>query len=272
MKLSTQLQKIGLTGREAEIYLALLQKKEINSPEIAKITTVSRTKVYEILQNLINKGLCTEKNKDGKKLYSAIDPKIAIENVLSNYEQELSRRKEIAAELEKELSELYKLNSNKFDPLEYIEILHDLGQIKERWIALQKNVNKEILVFNKAPYAVAQSDNVPIEQQLLKNKVKARAIYEYNDLLYTESEFAEILPSLVSAGEEARIIKSLPMKLAIIDEKVTMLALNDPITLKPSITTIIITHPSFAKAQKEVFEKYWEEAISFEEFQKRMKI
>ncbi len=56
------------------------------------------------------------------------------------------------------------------------------------------------------------------------------------------------------------------MKLAIIDEHITMLALNDPISLTPSITTMIVTHPSFATAQKEVFNSYWQKSVTHEEF------
>jgi hypothetical protein len=74
-----------------------------------------------------------------------------------------------------------------------------------------------------------------------------------------------------SFGEECRVIKELPMKLVIIDEKITMLALNDPVSMKPSITTMIIDHPSFALAQKEVFESYWSKSVPLKSFIKSVK-
>ncbi len=55
-------------------------------------------------------------------------------------------------------------------------------------------------------------------------------------------------------------------------KKITMFALNDPISLKPSITTMIINHPSFAMTLKYVFESIWEKAIPFEEFKNKEKI
>jgi len=56
------------------------------------------------------------------------------------------------------------------------------------------------------------------------------------------------------------------MKMMIIDEKITMLALIDPISTKSSITTMIVTHPNFAMAQKQVFQSYWDQAIALETF------
>jgi len=44
--------------------------------------------------------------------------------------------------------------------------------------------------------------------------------------------------------------------------------LDDRVSLKASITTMIIDHPNFATALKKVFESYWASAITLEEFSK----
>jgi HTH-type transcriptional regulator, sugar sensing transcriptional regulator len=56
------------------------------------------------------------------------------------------------------------------------------------------------------------------------------------------------------------------MKLVISDVTITMFALNDRISLKPSITTMIVNHPSFAFAMKKVFEAIWNSSITLEEY------
>ena len=93
MELTTKLQQIGLTNREAEVYLALLQRKEFTAPELTKITTITRTKIYEILQSLVHKGICTESSRNGNKIYRGIDPRIALQNIVSNYEQTVEQKK-----------------------------------------------------------------------------------------------------------------------------------------------------------------------------------
>ena len=260
-----ELRSLGLSENEAKTYLTLLTKNSMTVGEIAKLSGVPRPKLYEILTKLIVKGLCIE--KIGKvKRYHVVEPNIVKEKLISDYQVQLEQKKIIANNFSNAVNSIYLQNVNKTDPLEYIEILKDKGKIRKRWLTLQKNAKQEILCFTKAPYSAPFSENVDVETDLLKRKVKIRGIYEYNDIMYSEKEGIKIISSLISAGEEARIVKELPMKLAIIDENITMLALNDPVSLKPSITTIVINHPSFAIAQKYVFESIWEKAMPFEEF------
>lgn len=265
-----KLQNVGISRREAEVYIALLQKKEFTAPELTKITTITRTKIYEILQNLIRKGVCNENYRDGQKVFRGIKPQIAIQNIVSNYELEIEQKKQVAISLEKELTSLHENNLNNNDPLDYIEVINDLGQIRNRWNEIQSNSKFEMLIFTKTPYSVSLEENIKDETTVINKGIKCKGIYEYVDI---ESDgdmdqFISMLSSYISIGEELRLIEKLPIKLAVIDEKIAMLALNDPVSLKPSITTLVVDHPGFALAQKEVFESYWNKAISFEDFKK----
>ena len=269
--LLANLQELGLSGREAEIYLALLMKKEMTAPDVAKITSVTRTKSYEILQNLVKKRVCNEKYKNGTKVFSSIEPTIAIQNMLSVYEDELYKKKKLAEQFKEDLIELHKLREGKEDPLDYIEVLTDVGQIRKKWLNIQKNTKRELLYFTKPPYTSSNIiDNVSAEAKLINNNVNCKSIYEYgNDATNEEKKnLLRVVEEYQKIGEESRIIKELPMKLAISDETITMLALHDRISLKLSITTVIVDHPNFAKAQKEVFEVYWMKGIPVDEFKR----
>lgn len=267
-----KLQKLGLSGREAEIYLALLSKKELTAPEIGKITSVTRTKSYEILQNLIKKGLCNVRYKNGKKVYCSIEPSIALQNLLSVYEKELSEKKKLVERFQDDLVALHKKKEVINDPLDYIEVLSDINQIKDRWLNIQKNTKKEILVFSKPPYAQPLEDNIEVEAEGLKmNKIVVKGLYEYYGLTSEERDnLIKLIETYQKLGEETKIIKELPMKLIISDDKITMFALKDRVSLKPSITTMIVDHPSFATALKNVFESYWAKAISLEDFKRNL--
>ena len=262
-----RLVEVGLLPREARIYLALLNKNSFTATEIAKVSGIPRQKIYEILDNIIKKGICIEKIGKVKK-YKAMEP----ESVFSGLIEQYKEKEKLALELSNDLSALYEKNRERIDPLEYIEVLKDKKLIHKKWISLESEAKQEIIAFTKAPYSAPFSENVDVEIDLLKRKLKIRGIYEYNDIMYSEKEGIKIISSLVSAGEEARVIKELPMKMVIFDEKITMFALNDPISLKSSITTMIINHPSFAKSLKYVFESIWEKAMPFEEFKIKEKI
>ena len=265
MKLEKRLEQFGLSGKEAEVYLALLQKKEFTAPEIGQITTITRTKTYEYLEKLVHKGLCYTNLRNGQKLYSAVNPKIAFKGIISNYEAELEEKKKEAASLESELASIHLGNQNKIDPVSYIEVLTDISQIRARWLDIQNNAKKEILAFTKPPYTRKVQDNLEEEAALLNNDLVIKSIYEYGGLNGEElDDLIAGIEAFSEVGEQSRVITELPMKLLICDETITMLALNDRVSLKPSITTIIVDHPSYARAQKEVFSAYWEKSITVE--------
>jgi sugar-specific transcriptional regulator TrmB len=273
MELINKLEEFGLSRREAEVYIALLQKKEFTAPELTKITTITRTKIYEHLQNLVHKGLCNESNKNGQKIYKAVSPKIVLNLIIRKYQQDLEKKRKSSEQLGKELSSLHQIGVNKIEPLDYIEVLNDPRQIRERWFNIEKNLKEELLVFTKPPYSVSLEDNVEEGSKVLKKKkINTRSIYEYNDLTPVEiNNLIYMIETYQKLGEQSRIIEKLPMKLAVCDETITMLSLVDKVSLQPGITTIIIDHPGFAVALKNTFESYWIKAMTIEDFKSKIK-
>src|SRR5690606_22851522 len=124
------------------------------------------------------------------------------------------------------------------------------GQIRDKWISLQKNTTEEMLAFNKSPYSMPHEQNAPFQQEMFSRNVIGRGIYEYKDVKPGPEldEFISTVEMYVSLGEESRVIDDLPMKMIVMDSKVTMLALNDPVSMSSGVTTIVISHRSFAKA------------------------
>lgn len=74
-----ELRQSGLTGNEAKVYLALLKSNRISGSRLAKKTGLDRSVTYNVLDNLIEKGLVNHVIKDGKKIFSAGKP----ENLLT---------------------------------------------------------------------------------------------------------------------------------------------------------------------------------------------
>lgn len=275
--LLNKLQNCGLTNNEAQIYLALLQKKEFIASELSDLTSVGRTRVYELIPLMVAKGLCMELQKNGKKFYSALPPNLALQNLIAFHKEEndrkLSQEIELIKEFESDLETIYLRNNEKEHEVDYIEILRDSAQIRKKYQNLQENVQYEMLSFTKPPYFTMSKENIPIlKSAVTERKIRMRCIYETSEnisLIPSLNEFIETIQLYVDASEEARMIERLPMKLVIMDEKITMLTMNDPIAMKPSITTLVVTHPDFAHIQKEVFESYWAKAMLFDEFKEK---
>ncbi len=66
---------IGLTKGEADVYVTLLKLGNTTSGNIIKLSKVSRSKVYDVLERLKQKGLATEMIKENVRYFEAADPK-----------------------------------------------------------------------------------------------------------------------------------------------------------------------------------------------------
>lgn len=68
------LKQLGLTQREVEVYIKLLELEDISASQLAKKLSVSRTHVYDTLETLIHKGLVSYITNNQKRLFRAVDP------------------------------------------------------------------------------------------------------------------------------------------------------------------------------------------------------
>ncbi len=76
MTIIEQLNQLGLNGRQAKVYLALLQLGSATAIEIAKYTKYKHPTVYDVLDLLKEKRLITETLSGGRKIFSAEDPEM----------------------------------------------------------------------------------------------------------------------------------------------------------------------------------------------------
>jgi len=96
------LQSLGLSDYESKVYFGLVLLGPAKASEISKQAEVPRSKIYEVLESLIEKQL-VEVSKEKPKLFKAIDPEIAIKAMIANKEEELEILEERAKNLIKEL-------------------------------------------------------------------------------------------------------------------------------------------------------------------------
>ena len=73
----------------------------------------------------------------------------------------------------------------------------------------------------------------------------------------------EAVERLVRAGEQARVVDELPLKLAIIDERIAMFSLKDPVAGGDELTILVIEHPALAALLRIAFDAVWETGAEF---------
>jgi len=258
---------IGFTEYEAKTYNVLLQKSGMGATELAQLAGVPRTKIYEVLNNLNQKGFCIQ-IEGKKKTFKAVSPEFAFQGLVETYEADLDRKRNDIELLAEELKPIYDKDAKDELKLDYIEIIRERTHVLQKVKQIGNLTTSEVLTMNKAPYAInfnktIENGNVgAIEGQHYK------FISERKDM--ENPNFLSFMELWQKAGAEIRVVDEVPVKLIIFDKKTIVLSLPEKLPAKPKYTSLIIEHEDMAKLYLKIFELYFNEGISLDEYKKEI--
>lgn len=259
-RLWRRLQRIGLNAYEARSYLVLIGHPRFKALELAARASVPRQKIYEVLDSLVEKGFA-QVVQEKTKLFSAIDPEQAIvsyfEKRASHLQHELSEQSHLGDTLVEELRIAHLEGQEKSGVLDYLRIVNDPGQSATQYRTMLAEVEKEYLEFSRPPYAAADLMDEQLVRQARQRGVVCRLLVEANSFNH---DYQSRLQEYLSMGVEVRQADSLPLKLALFDNKQGLTALLDPVVTRPTWTSIVFEHVGFASAMKGLFENHWGKA------------
>jgi sugar-specific transcriptional regulator TrmB len=276
--------EFGLSSYEAKCYLSLLEKHTMTVSEVFKLAGIPRANAYEAMEKLLAKGLCISKPGTTKK-YSAVDPEllrekfsIKIDMTFNSELKKLDRKKDEVldqqhqtmsklSDLVNELLPLYQNSRSNEGPIDYVEILKDPYQTHKKLVYLCQKTEKEIIGLAKPPYI---SNPEQIQEQFdsqteqMKKGIAERVIYEIPDDEEEKLKWLEIMELPNATDGDIRVMKNLPVKMIIWDEKIVMFSLEDSFRRLSSVTSVVIEHRALAKGLKMLFESLWIQAENFQ--------
>lgn len=106
------LEKLGLTEKEARVYCALLELGSASTKEIAAKVTIGRPATYLVLEALTKRGLANSIEEAGTIIFTAEHPK-QLELILQRSRAKLAEQEVILHDLEPELAGLFHHASNQ---------------------------------------------------------------------------------------------------------------------------------------------------------------
>ena len=228
MKISQELQQLGLTNSEITIYLYLLENGVCAPPIIATGTAIARTNCYHILQGLKSKGLAEEQTKGKRKVYLPRDPRALL--------HALERKRDVVERMLPDLQILYTTQKNK----PKIRFYEGWEEVKEVYWETTKA--QEIRAFGSTKRL---SDIDPQFLAKYWDLIKKRGVI-FNDILTAESkesmeEFRKILGELYDVSLLPPEYGDLPTDMLVWDNHVAIITLSEP------IFGTVLTNASLAK-------------------------
>jgi predicted transcriptional regulator len=249
---------LGLTQYEAKVYLALMQRRFYTAAEVARVSTVPRQRIYDVLSSLFERGLVRIR-QGGSMQYTAIDPQQAMDRLMGERRAALEGLERTTTELLAALTPTWSDGQAEADPLNFIEVLRDPHMVAERVTELQRGAQQRLWLMARPPHLTGTgTDQLATTARLRAAGGDVRCIYEAATL--ADAETRPAIDERVAAGEEARALPGLPAGLCIVDDASALISLRDPVAGADSSTTVLVEHSEMAQVLTMAFESVWARA------------
>lgn len=242
MQIQNSLEQLGLSIREARVYKALLNIGPTTITRLVKDTSIPSSKIYDVLERLIQKGLVTHILVKGKKEFHPASP----DKLFSL----LKEKEKLINNILPDLNKLYEKTSEEVQaeifkgPEGLKAVLDDIVKTKKDFINLGASGKGELIL----PYFVPQ-----FYERLKEKKINFRMLAVDTEL--TKKQFSKL------KKYKNIKIKYLPktihnfMSTLIYGGKVALVPITPAIESLP--ITILIKSKESADSYREIFEWIW---------------
>ena len=245
MSLDKELEQIGLSEKEARVYLSALEMGQASVQKIARKADVNRATTYSVLESLVKKGLCSTTEQNNKVYFTASPPN----SLLSLFEM---KKKKIETQEDYFKKLLPNLNSlhNKQDSKPTVRFFEGhQGFLNSGAEFLQTQADKTEpvrMIFSKdlIEDIIDEKDREKFRKIRLGRNIKSKVIYTY--------EKGEL--KTTSDGERRKISAEkflLNCDIEILGNTV----LFAPLTKK--LSSVLIKNQKIADTMKVIFDLAW---------------
>jgi sugar-specific transcriptional regulator TrmB len=248
------LRDLGLNAYESKAYLTTLTKEGLTAAQIADLSGVPRQRVYDVLASLVERGLVSAQPGGRGSRYSATSPQAALGALIDTETARIERLQAATAGLIENLTTVYDEGRRDQSPLDYISVLRGPVAIAERLVEIQSACREEILAFSKPPYAASPQESLDAMGPRL-GALEVRSVYE--DQVLIDPDMRAAVHRFVDAGEKARFMPEVPLKLVIVDVSTVMFTMENYLAGRNDLTALVIEHASLSRTLKLAFEAVW---------------
>jgi len=227
-----ELIKIGFQDKDAELYLALLKLKQASIAELIKKVSIERRTVYDVLERLMQKGIVSFFEENGKKIYLPVKPKSIL--------NELNEKRE---NFEKVLPKLEALEEKKENTR--VEVLKGVKGLKKIFLEIIENKQMHYSFGDITPF-ISDEKYIPAVKIFLEY-LEGRGVKE--KVIFPKGESIK----KITGGQYKTIDKSLipPTPTIIYGDTTVQFVFTDPITI------IKIENKEITKTHKKYFDGFW---------------
>ncbi len=244
-----KLKKLGLSGYEAQVYLALLGESRAPASRVVRKSGVPQSKVYGALSSLVERGFAEQVLGD-VKLYRGIPPHQAFDNYRRSVEESLGRSRSDMSDLAR---------AAPVAPGE------DPGVLGVRLVRPRqmRTVVEDALNSAMTDFVIALKDPLVIvpdinrDRKAIERGLKLRYVAERVTL--QDSVYGVALRTVAEQLDIFRFVEKVPMRFSVRDGRVATLELTED---DGATMAMIIPNRGLAQNMQDLFESLWDSGQS----------
>jgi len=239
--------KLGLSNKEAKLYLLLLEHPERTAAQVAEAMQEKRTNVYALLESLQEKGLIGVDGAHKIKRFNATDPSVLNEYLQKEQERHMQAAASLRAAMPR-LRSVHSLATNKPG------VVHMAGmQGVQTLLEDMVRSTSEVLLVASNDVPSDTSDLELFRELLMQRKaagVRTRALF------HKGPHETRIREAFASRGFETRFMGDQPYKgEVVLYEDNTVFTVYDP-----SLMVTVVTNQYITDTMRAMFEELWQVA------------
>ncbi len=276
-----ELKLIGFNEYKAKVFLALSSGRIMSASEIVDEAKIVRGSIYDILKSFVEKGYCNEIETNRVLQYQIIDPDIILDKIIKEYTREQNSTINRLTNTFAKLKENYSTDNESEDKLINIELIRGYNKHRiSKYRELLLSAKKEICGMYQFKGLVSE-DADEVALNFIKQGGRIRSIYQIGldfkivkgeeTINATPEQLIEICKKFEENGENIRLSERDIPNMTVIDGENVFINMDDKGIPKQSQADIIMRRANFAKYMRDLFDYYWNDAISVEEYEEKIK-
>jgi sugar-specific transcriptional regulator TrmB len=277
-----KLKALGFKEYESKVFLVMLRGVPMSASQIAKDAGIIRNSVYDILKSFVEKGYCNEIETNTILNYQIIDPQIILDKIQKAYTDSYTSNVALLKNTFGELEPFYKAAPKDESKKETnIELIRGFNMHRvAKYMDILKHTESEVLGMYRLNGTVSEELDSTAEK-LIKKGGTVKSIYMASlDFKVVKGgkavpakheDLIRVLESFEKYGEKVRISKIKIPNITIFDKKKVFINISDRDIPRNKRADIIITNSDIAEHMTDLFNFYWNNGLTIEEYKNNLK-
>ena len=244
------LEKFGLSDKEAKVYLACLELGPSTAAQIAQKADVNRATTYVAIESLTKQGLLSSHEKDSKTFFSAEDPAM-LKRLLDQQREEVKNKLSSLEELLPGLARMYEYAEEK-PKVRFFEGKAGLETIKDEILKTKDKKMAAIFSVDDLSQVFPTEETQKYYQRRLAKNIQLKGLYTRSKGLFTD----------IAKSDELRIIPKdkfpITVDITIFSDRIALSS------LKGKLIGVILESKEIATTFQSIFDLAWEAAEKYQ--------